>query len=386
LFALPIAVVLQLRLDRTGGTYRPADLQSKNSGRVTSGVGGSPTLEKLSGLMVAIPALHFDTDDHPENQRFDIWRAGIATHVVTREGQSDSSFEATVDAWTLGDLVVTHSRIGAVKMVRSIDLANRDGRDWILILFLKSGSMSFSAPHYDQDQTLAPGELGIYDMSLPSETIGSAMDVITCVLSRRLLSSIADLHRFHGVVVGNAWGRLIADCLLSIVRQLPHMCADDAGNLVTSFTGLLTAAMKSSGQKGLLETKPSSSVRTRVEHHVNGRLGSKSLTPVQISNDLGISKPSLYRAFAHVGGVAAYVRKRRLETIHALLNGAEGDVAIGQLARQYGFVSAAHFSRAFKRQFGFVPRSARSGAVIPLVTPQEPDEIELFRLWEEHLR
>jgi AraC-like DNA-binding protein len=336
--------------------------------------------------MIPIPVLHFDTSDHPENHRFDVWRAGIATHVVTREGQPGSSFEAIVDAWTLGDLVITHSRIGAAKMTRSIDLAKSDGRDWILILLLKSGSMSFFAPPYNQARILAPGELGIYDMSLPSETIGSAMEVITCVLSRRLLNSVTGLHRFHGVVVGNAWGRLIADFLLSIVRQLPHMCADDAANLVTSFAGLLTAAMKSFGQKESLETKRSSSVRNRVEHHVNNCLGSNSLTPAQISNDLGISKPSLYRAFAHVGGAAAYVRKRRLETIHARLNGAEGDVAIGQLAQQYGFVSAAHFSRMFKKQFGFSPRSARSGAVLPLVTSHDSDEIELFRQWEEHLR
>jgi AraC-like DNA-binding protein len=336
--------------------------------------------------MIPIPVLHFDTSDYPENQRFDVWRAGIATHVVTREGQPGSAFDAIVDAWTLGDLVITHSRIGAVKMVRSTDLANRDGRDWILILLLKSGSMSFSAPHSGQDHTLGPGELAIYDMSLASETIGSAMDVITCVLSRRLLTSINDLHRFHGVVVGSAWGRLIVDYLLSFVRQLPHMSAEDAANLVTSFTGLLTTVMKAFGQKKLLEGKRSSSVRKRVEHHVNGRLGSDGLTPAQISKDLGISKPSLYRAFAHVGGAAAYVRKRRLETIHALLNGTEGDVAIGQLARRYGFVSAAHFSRAFKKQFGFGPRSARSGAVAPLATPHDPDEIELFRQWEEKLR
>jgi hypothetical protein len=37
-------------------------------------------------MTTAIPVLRFDTNDFPESQRFDIWRAGITTHQVTRSG------------------------------------------------------------------------------------------------------------------------------------------------------------------------------------------------------------------------------------------------------------------------------------------------------------
>jgi hypothetical protein len=50
----------------------------------------------------------------------------------------------------------------------------------------------------------------------------------------------------------------------------------------------------------------------------------------------------LYRAFAHARGITAYIRKRRLEVIHALLKATTEGLSIGEIARQYGFVSAAH--------------------------------------------
>jgi AraC-like DNA-binding protein len=339
-------------------------------------------------MTTAIPVLRFDTNDFPESQRFDIWRAGITTHQVTRSGPAGTPFSALVDAWTLGEMVMTHSRIGAAKMVRTAEMARQDGRDWILVLLLKSGTMTFAIDDGAKEQTMRQGEVAVFDTIRDFASDGSAMDSVTCAVSRRAFAQIMFaplLH--HGLIVEGAWGRLLADYLLSLVRQLPEINAADASSLTGAFVGLLTATLRATQPPGNVPISRSVvTARQRVESYIDGNLTSDQLTSEQICRKLAITPSSLYRAFADVGGITGYVRKRRLEVIHALLSAASEGLSIGEIARQYGFVSAAHFSRAFRKQFGFSPRTARLGSAVVQPPTEDADEVAVFRHWEEQLR
>jgi AraC-like DNA-binding protein len=339
-------------------------------------------------MAAAIPVLHFDTSDFPESQRFEIWRAGITTHQVTRSDPPGAPFDAVVDAWTLGEMVMSHSRIGAARMVRTAEMARQDGRDWILVLFLRSGAMTFAIDGGAKEQTMRQGEVAVFDTLRDFASDGSAMDSITCAISRRAFAPAAfepSVH--HGLIIEGAWGRLLADYLLSFVRELPGMDADHTSNLTGAFVGLLTAALRARQPTDNISVSRSlSTARQRVESYIDQNLTSDQLSSEHICEKLAISPSSLYRAFAHAGGITAYIRKRRLEVIHALLNATAEAPRIGEIARQYGFVSAAHFSRAFRKQFGFSPRTARIGSVPVRPPAEDADEVALFRHWEEQLR
>jgi AraC-like DNA-binding protein len=317
-------------------------------------------LKEVDCLMTAaIPVLHFDTSDFPESQRFEVWRSGITTHQVTRSDPPGTPFEALVDAWTFGEMVMTHSRFGAARMVRTAEMAQEDGRDWILVLLLKSGTMNFAIDEGKKEQTMRQGEVAVFDTLCDFASDGSAMDSITCAISRRAAQIPSEPSLHHGLIVEGAWGRLLADYLLSLVRQLPEMDIDDTSNLTDAFVGLLMAALRATQPTGNAPlSKTIATARQRVESYIDQNLTSGELTSDKICDKLALSPSSLYRAFAQAGGITAYIRKRRLEVIHALLNTATEGLSIGEIARQYGFVSAAHFSRAFRKQFGFSPRSA----------------------------
>src|SRR5262245_50040775 len=105
-------------------------------------------------MAAPIPVLHFDASDFPESERFDTWRSSITTHQVTRHESTGAPFDAIVDAWTLGDMVVTHSRIGAARLVRTAEMARKDGRDWIQVVFLKSGTVTFSIDDDPLEKTM----------------------------------------------------------------------------------------------------------------------------------------------------------------------------------------------------------------------------------------
>jgi len=285
-------------------------------------------------------------------------------------------------------MVMSHSRIGAARMVRTAEMARLDGRDWILVLLLKSGTMTFAIDDGKIEQTMRQGEVAVFDTLCDFASDGSAMDSITCAISRRAFAQITSepsLH--HGLIVEGAWGRLLADYLLSLVRQLPEMDMDDTSDLTGAFVGLLMAALRASRPTGKAPpSKAIATTRQRLESYIDQNLTSGELTSEQICDKLALSPSSLYRAFAHAGGITAYVRKRRLEVIHALLNTTIEGPSIGELARQYGFVSAAHFSRSFRKQFGFSPRTARLGAVLVQPPEEDADEVAVFRHWEEQLR
>ena len=193
-------------------------------------------------MSTPIPVLHFDTSNFPETDRFDIWRSGIATHEVTRL-DAGAPFEAVVDAWTLGDMVVTHSRIGPVRMARTAEMAKADGLDMIQVVFLKGGTVTFVTDDEPSPRTMRQGELAAFDTRRALVTDGTALDCITCTIARRAFERTGYDPSTHGVIIDGAWGRLVADFLLSFVQQLEEMTVQDAASLSAAFVGLLATVL-----------------------------------------------------------------------------------------------------------------------------------------------
>lgn len=78
-----------------------------------------------------------------------------------------------------------------------------------------------------------------------------------------------------------------------------------------------------------------------------------------------VSRPTLYRMFHPLGGVARYIRERRLLRAHARLR-ADPDCTITFLLYDLGFESERQFQRAFQARFGMSPaqwrQTCRTGA------------------------
>jgi AraC-like DNA-binding protein len=73
-----------------------------------------------------------------------------------------------------------------------------------------------------------------------------------------------------------------------------------------------TAALRATQPAGNASiSKSVATVRQRVETYIDQNLTSDELAYEQICAALALSPSSLYRAFAHAGGITAYIRKRR---------------------------------------------------------------------------
>ena len=339
-------------------------------------------------MTATIPTVHFDTHDLPAEERFGTWRSAVHAHEAwLPEGADSSQFAAMVEAWTLGDVVLAVSRLPAICLARTPEMASRDGEDWISLAFQLSGTTVFTLDHGDVVRTVGAGEIIVFDMTRDFKSNTSVHEVITCGISRRaFLQASPEIPPHHGLLIDGRWGRLLADYLLSLVRQLPEMSTEDASGLSKSLVHLLAACLKATSDAAAPAIgRQAANVRHLAETYIENNLSSQDLDPAAMCKALGISKAGLYRAFASSGGVTSYIRSRRLEAIHVLLNDPRETRSIGEIAYQYGFTSDAHFSRVFRQKFGFSPRDARIGLPIPHEANADDDETTVFRRWIQRL-
>lgn len=97
----------------------------------------------------------------------------------------------------------------------------------------------------------------------------------------------------------------------------------------------------------------------RFKQYVEDHLFDEELAPDRIAQDLGMSRASLYRVAAPLGGVTNFIRDRRLAHAHVWLKAGElPGASISNLALDLGFGSEATFRRQFKKKFGHSPREA----------------------------
>ena len=93
---------------------------------------------------------------------------------------------------------------------------------------------------------------------------------------------------------------------------------------------------------------------------INSNLRSKKLTVPFLCEKLLISRATLYRLFADVGGVHAYIRLQRIERVQRDLDRHGSAAKLGDLARHWQFSDPSHLSRVFRETYGVTPVSTRT--------------------------
>jgi AraC-like DNA-binding protein len=104
-------------------------------------------------------------------------------------------------------------------------------------------------------------------------------------------------------------------------------------------------------------------IRAQVRAHIEQHLDEPTLRPETIAAATSISVRTLYGLFEEEGdAVCAFIRRRRLARAHDELARPDATPPVTEVAYRWGFSDAAHFTRAFKAQYGYTPRDARRPA------------------------
>lgn len=220
---------------------------------------------------------------------------------------------------------------------------------------------------YGQTAELSPGDLALYDTSAPFR---HHMEAGSAALLLRLPAKALRLHlpspdQYCGRRLAGDTG--MAGVAASLVRNVyteANTNLPPSAQECLSRQVLETVAMAFTLAFGQLLA--SSSVvggrYARARLFIEQNLSDPDLGPHTIARSLKVSARYLRMIFAREGEcISSYVLRRRLEeTARQLADPRWRGRSICEIAFQWGFNSAPHFSRSFRGHFGMSPREYRA--------------------------
>jgi AraC-like DNA-binding protein len=308
----------------------------------------------------------------PRSQQLAAWRDWYDSVFDIESPQDpETGFAAESMTWKLDDIAISHVSTPPLSLDRTRALIRRNPVDhWAIILGTRSGTELRC-----RDATLTVPARVPFVVSLADEQNCTRMhdERIVLFLARDSFQRIVPvLDPACRSPLDTPLGRLLADYMIALWRRLPDMTEVDFSGLAKSVGAMVAAAVAPSADRTAI-AKPliHLSRKERVRQVVQKHLRSPTLEPRNLGRMVGMSRSNLYRLYEDTGGIARYIQHQRLLEAHAVLADPASTQTISVIAEDLCFADASSFSRAFKREFGYTPREARSAALSGLgVTPK----------------
>lgn len=302
---------------------------------------------------------------------FDRYRAGLADW-YDASGFSDADIPRFFTEKTIcqfGDFVLARGRSIGQTLTRGPEQIRRSGLDGVTLL------LDFGGLEGDADGLTVsgrPGTVHIRHQARPSAARLATVDVITITMPREAAPSWLMEPHLHGASIdsGPAIGRILINHISALASTAPTMGLEQGINSIRAALILAEKAFRNSGRLSSNQTKAVyRSIRAAATQHIDRHLTEPQLGIVHLTNAIGVSRATLFRAFSESGGINRHITHQRLQRARsALLERIGRNPSVAEIAHTHGFVSEAHFSRLFKLAYGTPP-----GAVRPLRTLPEPD-------------
>jgi AraC-like DNA-binding protein len=308
----------------------------------------------------AIRTFSLDTNDYPEPDRFDLWRDTMAaTHEVTLPAGSAPSFAAHVSLWHLDHLLLSHGSFSRQIFTRTPAMIRHDQLDHVGLFIQASGQRICRTDK--GEVTLEAGDALLADLAQPMVSLTSDGSSGTLYLPRELVEAeLPCIDRLHGTVLRDPAAQLLARHIYALGDVLPQTTPEAMLHLAhaTEEMALACLVAHTSGQTAVPEPVVPL-VRRRIERYIDAHLGEPDLDVGTICAAFSTSRSNLYRLFESHGGVAGYIKGRRLHRIRAILLEGTDLRPMADIAGDYGFRTGAHFSREFRAAFGHAPGEMR---------------------------
>jgi len=310
------------------------------------------------------------------------------------EGASPASFQLDMTAWHLGTVMLGSIRASALAFDRSAAIVSASGMDHVMVQLYTEGGFVGTAG--DRPIEVVPRDVCVFDLTQTLRTQASAFHNLTLLVPRPYMeAAVEDVAALHGVVLSgqNALTELIAEHLSALAARVPRLQSTRAataaarGTIALITTMLATAAAPTRVHAAAGQPPP----QRRAMQYIDRHLADPALNSGAVAEELGMSRATLYRLFEPLGGVSAYIRRRRLTCAALHLASPEyRHERLSQVAFRWGFGSEASFSRSFRLQFGLTPTDARDRAdriwVAHAWADQQSDPVREFMLWMRTLR
>lgn len=286
-------------------------------------------------------------------------RVGHILDVPVSRTQVAEGFRATIDSYRIHDLMFLDSRTDPLIQTRSVARISTDNvRDYVFHMVVE-GSIETVTGLYPQRKAAqsVPGILAL-DMNQPMRMERPACRVLAFFLPRAIVESVLpDAEAIHGHVVEytSPLARMIPAHVATLSRSLPTLSPGEAYSALRNCAYLIAAAFgKQARLSGNARAAARAALFSRARRYIEDNLHQPELSPESVLHASHLSRPTLYRLFEHEGGLATYIRNRRLrEAADELVRFPHK--AVVEIAFGLGFKSASDFNHAFRRAYDMSP-------------------------------
>jgi AraC-like DNA-binding protein len=312
----------------------------------------------------------FTTQFLAPEKKFPAWNESVGALFGTRLDGPGAvyDFHASVESYLIGSAVLTRCLSSCQKFSRTPARIARDGIDHYMIQIFSKGEVEMKL---GQKSLVAPTRTVVgFDFGEVLDSVNSDFNLLSAFIPRTLLAPL--LRRpdsVHGVVVDStrAEGKLFADFFEALFLAAPTLSTDLASSMMHSLIHMAAAALNGSMEP--LENVPTALAQAnflRACNFIEFKLSSEDLSPELVAREIGVSRASLYRIFGPIGGIAAYIRQRRLKRAFRMMvsPSVPHQLRISDIAYQVGIVDSAKFSRLFKEKYGLTPSEIRKESLI----------------------
>ncbi|MFI9612135.1 helix-turn-helix domain-containing protein [Streptomyces sp. NPDC052023] len=295
--------------------------------------------------------------------RVERWREAVSRAFVPLdvEALEEDPLPGRIVSDRLGAMRVVQVQAGPQIVRRGKRLIAQDGKE-VLILTLQRGGTAVKEQD-GRECLIGPGEFSLSDSSRPlRKTVqGEARFVSFQFPRRELRVRDGDLRTMTATAFSGREGSaaVVASCFASMARGAASF--DDCVGRRIAVTAIDLLALLIDERCGRLAPQApeaAAAITVRVKDHILRNLSDPDLSPPAIAAAHHISVRYLHKLFQFEGTtVGGWIRTQRLERCRRdLLRSPALGLGVAAVARRWGFVSASHFSRAFRTAYGVTPR------------------------------
>ena len=309
-------------------------------------------------------AWQFTTDVFPRHERRLAWReAMVRLRLPVEAAPEDDGGSASVTC-LVSPIGMEFSRVSAGAQEISGRNPDQPAAVWLAVLLDGAAVLSDG----EREAPVAPGDI-IFGPT------GVAASLRFKTRFRLLFITVPRVALDHRLVKPRALrvGRLPAEeainqvfssLLRAVAERLDDLTADQLRPVALAGTEFLAAALVDEPSQARGATGAREAHLHRIRQTIETLLGAPDLTLGQVAETEGVSPRYLQKLFASAGeSFTHYLRLRRLERCRLdMINPRYTDNSLSNICFRWGFNGSAHFSRAFREQYGLSPREYRKGA------------------------
>jgi AraC-like DNA-binding protein len=220
-----------------------------------------------------------------------------------------------------------------------------------------------------REAVVRPGDLAIYDTNTPySLVFEERFSTAVLMVPHRLIELPTDAVR--GMTATTLTGedglaRVVSGFLGGLAGQLDELDGPVGARLARNAVDLVTTMYAQQLDLARDADKPHRPMLRRVQAYIDDHLPLPDLNPSTIAAAHFISTRHLHAIFHEEGlTVSSWIRTRRLDRCRReLIDPFAAHRPVSEVAGRWGFPDAAHFSRAFRAEFGESPSAVRARAI-----------------------